>query len=215
MLGLIDPSRIKRLLCLGAHSDDIELAAGGTILRLLAESPGIEIRWVVFGGNETRQREARESAADFLREAATPPTVETHSFRDAYFPSQRDAIKDTFEAVKKSFSPDVVITHFREDLHQDHRVINELTWNTFRSHAIFEYEVVKYDADLGRPNVFVPLSDSVVEKKIALLARHFASQRSKQWYDADTFKAYLRIKGIECDSPTRWAEAFHARKLLV
>jgi len=214
MTGLLDNSKIHRVLCLGAHSDDIEIGAGGTILRLIEQNPNIEIRWIVFGGTDERMIEARRSAEDFLAGVANK-TIETHSFRDAFFPSQLESIKETFEQVKKSFSPDLVFTHYRDDLHQDHRVINQLTWNTFRSHTVLEYEIVKFDGDLGHPNVFSPLSSAIVKKKTNLLLQHFASQRGKQWYDAETFRGYMRLRGIECNSPTRYAEAFHGRKIVL
>ena len=214
MMSLFDPSRIQRVLCLGAHSDDIEIGAGGTILRLIEQNPKIEFRWVVFGGNAQRQAEARHSAGEWLKGAGNQ-TIQTHSFRDAFFPSQLEQIKETFETVKREFAPDLVFTHYRDDLHQDHRIINQLTWNTFRSHAVLEYEIVKFDGDLGHPNVFVPLSSAIVEKKTNLLLQHFASQRGKQWYDSDTFRGYMRIRGIECNSPTKFAEAFHGRKIVL
>lgn len=212
MISLFDSSRISKVLFLGAHSDDIEIGCGGTILRLIEERPNLNVRWVVFGGNDLRQKEARASGEEFLAKVPSKQ-IDTHGFRDSYFPSQLDALKEQFEVLKREFSPDIIFTHFREDWHQDHRLVNQLTWNTFRSHVILEYEIVKFDGDLGRPNLFVPLSETIVELKIQLLLRHFYSQQNKQWYDKDTFKAYLRLKGIECNSPTRWAESFHARKL--
>jgi LmbE family N-acetylglucosaminyl deacetylase len=214
MMSLFDPSRVQRVLCLGAHSDDIEIGVGGTILRLIEQNPQIEFRWVVFGGNEQRQQEARHSAEEWLNDVKSK-VIDTHSYRDAFFPSQLEQIKETFEAIKKSFVPDLIFTHYRDDLHQDHRVINQLTWNTFRSHAVLEYEIVKFDGDLGHPNVFVPLSSAIVEKKTNLLLQHFASQRGKQWYDEETFRGYMRIRGIECNSPTKYAEAFHGRKIVL
>lgn len=214
MNGLLDAAKINRVLCLGAHSDDIEIGAGGTILRLIEQNPNLEIRWIVFGGNEDRQIEAKRSAEDFLQGVANK-TIETHSYRDAFFPSQLELIKETFESLKKSFVPDLIFTHYRDDLHQDHRVINQLTWNTFRNHAVLEYEIVKFDGDLGHPNLFSPLSSAIVEKKTNLLLQHFASQRGKQWYDAETFRGYMRLRGIECNSPTKYAEAFHGRKIVL
>lgn len=214
MLGLIDNSRVQRILCLGAHSDDIEIGAGGTILRLIEQNPKVEIHWVVFGGDSQRQTEARRSGEEFLSGIERKHIV-THSFRDAFFPSQLEVIKESFEQIKHAFQPDLIFTHYRDDLHQDHRIINQLTWNTFRNHAVLEYEIVKFDGDLGHPNVFVPISNAIVEKKTSHLLEHFATQRGKQWYDAETFRAYLRIRGIECNSPTRYAEAFHGRKIVL
>jgi LmbE family N-acetylglucosaminyl deacetylase len=214
MISLLDISKVRRVLCFGAHSDDIEIGCGGTILRLIEANPQLEIIWVVFGGNEQRQAEARASAEAFLAGISSKNVV-TRSFRDAFFPYQGEAIKEFVEEVRRSCSPDVIFTHYRDDLHQDHRTINQLTWNAFRSHTICEYEIVKYDSDLGHPNLFSPLTDAIVNRKIELLMKHFASQQRKQWYDEETFRAYLRIRGVQCDSPTKYAEAFHVRKMLM
>ncbi len=200
------------MLCFGAHSDDIEIGCGGTILKMVEANPGVEFTWVVFGGNEPRQAEARASAGAFL--GGVKNTVITKSFRDAFFPFQGEAIKEFVDAVQRGCTPDVIFTHYREDLHQDHRTINQFTWNAFRSHTILEYEIVKYDSDLGHPNLFSPLSEGIVKKKTDLLMQHFGSQRGKQWYDEETFRGYLRLRGIQCDSPTRYAEAFHVRKMV-
>jgi LmbE family N-acetylglucosaminyl deacetylase len=213
MKSFFDISKIRSVLCFGAHSDDIEIGCGGTILRLVEANPGVEFTWVVFGGNEQRQAEARASAEAFLG-SGTKKNIITKSFRDAFFPYQGEAIKEFVEEVKRGCSPDVVFTHYREDLHQDHRTINQFTWNAFRSHTILEYEIVKYDSDLGHPNLFSPLSETIVKRKTDLLMQHFGSQRGKQWYDEETFRGYLRLRGIQCDSPTRYAEAFHVRKMV-
>jgi LmbE family N-acetylglucosaminyl deacetylase len=215
MISLLDISRIRRVLCLGAHSDDVEIGCGGTILRLVEANPSIEFTWVVFGGNEQRQKEARDSAEDFLAGVKTK-NILCKSFRDAFFPFQGEAIKEFVEEVKRGCpQPDLVFTHFRDDLHQDHRTLNGFTWNSFRNHTICEYEIPKYDSDLGHPNLFSPLSEAIVKRKVDLLMKHFGSQRNKQWYDEETFRGYLRLKGIQCDSPTRYAEAFHVRKILL
>lgn len=213
MLNLTDLSRIRHVLLLGAHSDDIEIGVGGTVLRLVEASPKLEVTWVVLGGNEVRQAEARASAEAFLGGVESRRII-THAFRDAFFPTQLETIKEAFEELKRSIAPDLIFTHYRDDLHQDHRVVNQLTWNTFRSHLVLEYEIPKYDGDLGRPNVFSPLPEPIVRGKVELLMRHFASQRGRQWYDEETFRGYMRLKGIECDSPTKYAEAFHGRKIL-
>lgn len=203
-------SSVKRLLCLGAHSDDIEIGAGGTVLRLLQEQPQTEILWVCFSsGGTSRELEARNSAAAFTGGKCK---FVVHGFRDAFFPSQQVQIKETFEELKV-FEPDLVLTHSRDDRHQDHRMINELTWNAFRSHQIMEYEIPKWDGDLQRPNAYVTLDQSVVNRKIQLLLEHFGTQRSKHWFDDETFRALARLRGLE--SNTRYAEAFVTHKLVI
>jgi LmbE family N-acetylglucosaminyl deacetylase len=201
-----------RILCLGAHSDDIEIGCGGTLLRLLQERPGTEVLWVVLSGGGLREKEARASARDFLKNAGGS-AVETHTFRDGYFPYHGAEVKDYFESLKAKLSPDVVFTHYRNDLHQDHRVVSELTRNTWRNHLLLEYEIPKYDGDLGQPNLFVPVSPAHAKRKCALLMKHFGTQRSKHWFDEETFLALMRLRGIESASPTRYAEAFHAHKV--
>jgi LmbE family N-acetylglucosaminyl deacetylase len=203
-----------RLLCLGAHADDIEIGCGGTILRLVAERPGLSVRWVVFSGSEHRRQEAEASAGRFLA-GADDATVTVHGFRDGYFPSQHAEIKEAFEELKRDWRPTLVLTHFREDLHQDHRIVSELTYNTFRDHLVWEYEVAKYDGDLGNPNLFSPLSESHCQQKIATLLDCFASQRGHQWFTAETFAAMLRLRGIGCNAPSGMAEAFYCRKAVV
>jgi len=211
MISLFDTSRVKNVLCLGAHSDDIEIGCGATMLRLLDENPSLRMTWVIFcGASEQRATEARLSAAAFGAKE-----IIVKDFRDAYLPYEGAAVKDTFEELKKLAAPDLIFTHFRDDRHQDHRVISDLTWNTWRSHAIFEYEIPKYDGDLAQPNVFSALSESVCTRKIDLLMSGFASQVNHRWFTPDTFWAMLRLRGVECDSPTRFAEAFHCRKMLV
>lgn len=201
------------LLCLGAHSDDIEIGCGGSVLRLLEEHPGSSVTWVVLSGTEERAREARASAADFLA-GAGERRLEIESFRESFFPYQGGGIKEFFETLKP-VRPDVVFTHTRRDLHQDHRLVAELTWNTFRDHLILEYEIPKYDGDLGAPNCFVPLSEAGARRKVELLLRHFESQKKRAWFRADTFWALLRIRGVECNAPDGFAEAFYAPKLVL
>ena len=215
MQSLFDPTRLRKLLCLGAHSDDLEIGAGGTILRLLEENPRLEIRWVVFcGADDRRKKEAADSAERFLT-GCIAKQVDIHAFRDGYLPWQGDKVKDEFEAIKKTFQPDLVLTHFRDDRHQAQRMVSDLAWNTWRDHTILEYEILKYDGDLGRPNVYSPISEATCEKKIALLMNAFATQRSRQWFTEDTFRAMLRIRGVECNAPSRYAEAFHGRKIVL
>jgi LmbE family N-acetylglucosaminyl deacetylase len=207
------PNAPIRILCLGAHSDDIEIGCGGAILRLLAERPGSTVDWVVFSSNPEREIEARASAADFLVGAATRH-VTVKAFRESYFPYIAAEIKEFFETLKAT-APDVVFCHHRHDLHQDHRLVSELTWNTFRDHLVLEYEIAKYEGDLGRPNVFIPLPRALADRKVELLLRHFASQARRTWFHADTFQGLMTIRGVECNAAEGRAEAFHARKLVL
>lgn len=199
------------ILCLGAHSDDVEIGCGGTILRLLAEREAA-VRWVVLGCSGQRADEARQSA-EALLDRATEKHVDVYGFRDAFFPHLGGEIKDAFEALKQETSPDVIFTHNRGDLHQDHRLVNQLTWNTFRDHTILEYEIPKYDGDLASPNLFVSLDDDIVDRKIQHLMKFFQSQRDKRWFDEETFRALLRLRGIE--SGARYAEGFYSRKIVL
>lgn len=203
---------VKRLLCLGAHSDDIEIGCGATVLRLIQEQPGLQIYWLVFSARGTRAREAKQSAGEFLR-GVRSRRIRTLTFRESYFPSEWPAIKDAFEQVKREFEPDLVLTQSRDDRHQDHRVLSDLTWNSFRNHLILEYEIPKYDGDLGTPNVYIPVPRELCERKAAALLRHFQSQTGRHWFTADTFWALLRLRGIECAAPSGFAEAFYGRKL--
>jgi LmbE family N-acetylglucosaminyl deacetylase len=202
------------LLAIGAHSDDIEIGCGGTILKLIEQGSVAEVWWVVLTGESTRAAEARRSAEAML--AGVPSTrVIIKDFRDGYFPYDDGEIKRFFEELKGEVSPDVVLTHQRADLHQDHRVTCELTWNTFRDHLVLEYEIPKYDGDMSVPNLFVSLQESLCRRKIEHLMEHFGSQRSKRWFAEDLFSGLLRLRGMECNSPTFYAEAFHCRKALV
>ena len=205
---------VRRVLCLGAHSDDIEIGCGGTILRLLDRSDRIEFYWMVLSANPERAREAQRSARAFLGRARRK-TVVVKSFRDGFLPYLGPPVKECFEELKRAFAPDVIFTHCRHDLHQDHRLVCELTWNTFRNHLILEYEIPKYDADLGSPNVFMPLSDAIARKKVKMLMRVFGSQRDKHWFSEDLFQGLMRLRAIEAASPARFAEAFYCRKLLL
>lgn len=216
MLELIPALRAKSklsVLCLGAHSDDIEIGCGGTILRLLEENPATEVVWVVLGATGQRRTEAVESANLFLANARRKEIV-IKEFRDGYFPYVGSDIKDFFEELKRKYLPDLILTHYRGDLHQDHRLISELTWNTFRDHLILEYEIIKYDGDLGSPNVFVHLSEEVCARKIKYVMENFQSQRSHQWFNEETFRAILRLRGVESNAPEKYAEAFYCRKIV-
>ena len=207
-----DSDAAFRILCLGAHSDDIEIGAGGTILTLLQRYTQTEVRWVVFGAPGERGDEARSSAESFLI-AASERQVDVHGFRDGYFPAEFVALKDSFEALKRDFAPDMILTHHRHDHHQDHRAIAELTWNTWRDHMILGYEIPKYDPDIGNPNVFVPLATEFAEQKVTALMAHFASQRSKRWFSPETFHGLMRVRGVQAAAPSGLAEGFFGPKL--
>lgn len=206
-------NRPRRVLCLGSHCDDIEIGCGGTVLSLLKRFPDLEFYWVVFSSGPQRAEEARKSAALFLKRARRPKIV-VKDFRDRFFPYIGAEIKEFFEQLGAEFSPDLIFTHYRHDLHQDHRTICELTWNAFRSHLILEYEIPKYDGDLGAPNVFAPLDRGTSERKIKYTLDTFRSQRQKPWFTRETFLALLRLRGIECGSPSGLAEAFYGRKIV-
>lgn len=216
MLPLVttQASREYHILCLGAHSDDIEIGCGGTILRLLQNYRYCTITWVVFAANAARKREAVTSAKRFLR-GAKENTIITKTFKESFFPYRGEEIKEFFEQLKARVSPDLIFSHYRFDLHQDHRVISELTWNTFRNHLILEYEIPKYDGDLGQPNVYVPLAQSIARTKVNYLMKGFSTQRSRQWFTEDTFYSLLRLRGIESNAPDQYAEAFHGRKIIL
>jgi LmbE family N-acetylglucosaminyl deacetylase len=203
-----------RLLAIGAHSDDIEIGCGGTILKLIEQGSLAEIWWVVLTGERTRATEARQSA-DALLGSLPSRRVILKNFRDGFFPYDGAEIKLFFEELKAEFSPDLILTHQRSDLHQDHRVTCELTWNTFRDNLILEYEIPKYDGDMGVPNLFVPIDESVCREKIDHLMTHFGSQLSKRWFKEDLFSGLLRLRGMECNSPTSYAEAFYCRKAVL
>lgn len=217
MLSLLcgsDRPERPRILLLGAHSDDIEIGCGATVLRLSEEVPDADVCWVVFSAKGPRAREARESAQDFLA-SFTSAKVELHEFRDAFFPDQFAAIKDTFEDLKERFRPNLVFTHFREDMHQDHRVVAELTWNTFRSELILEYEIPKYDGDLGNPNFFVAISAEQLESKVNKLFQHFGTQQHRKWFSRELFTGLMHLRGLHAASPSGIAEAFYSRMLSI
>jgi len=204
---------LRRILCLGSHCDDIEIGCGGLILRLLEEDPNREIYWKVFSSTPVRKREALRAAKMFL-ESAKSKTVVVGNYRDGFFPSLHARIKAEFEKLKKDFDPELILTHYRHDLHQDHRVICELTWNTFRKHLILEYEIPKYDGDLGTPNFFVALDRGTSERKAKYIYDAFVSQQAKQWFTTDTFLSLQRLRGIEANASGGFAEGFHCRKLV-
>lgn len=210
----ISLENLRSVLCLGAHSDDIEIGCGGTVLRLLEANPNLSVHWVVFSATGERGNEAKASAARFLVRAASK-SIELHQFRDGFFPSEYAKIKTYFEELKSKVQPDLIFTHTRADLHQDHRAVCELTWNTFRDHAVLEYEVPKWDGDLGAPNIFVPLEERHAAGKIAILMECFGTQRGKRWFDEETFTALMRLRAMECNAPSRRAEAFYGRKVVL
>jgi LmbE family N-acetylglucosaminyl deacetylase len=208
-----DVSNLK-ILCLGAHSDDIEIGCGGTILHLLEKHKRAEVKWVVFGGIGVRTEEARKSANGFLKNAKTKDII-VKEFKDGFFPYHGAEIKKYFEQLKQEFSPDIVFTHYREDRHQDHRVISDLTWNSFRDHFILEYEIPKFDGDLGVPNLFVELEEKICRRKIQLIVSSFKTQSDKHWFSEQTFFSMLTLRGMESRSPTKFAEAFYCRKVVL
>lgn len=210
-LDLVQPGRALSVLCVGAHADDIEIGAGGAILSWIASGAEVSVDWCVLSAAGERDQEARASAADFLRGAARA-SVHLGVFRDGYIPAERGAAKDWIEELKR-LKPDVILTHARADAHQDHRLVCEFVWNAFRDNLILEYEIPKWDGDLGRPNLYVPLSERTLDRKIELLHQHFGTQRSKAWFDEETFRGLARLRGVECRE--RYAEAFYARKLVL
>jgi LmbE family N-acetylglucosaminyl deacetylase len=201
-----------RVLFLGAHSDDIEIGCGGTILRLIQEYPELEVTWVVFSALGERGEEARNSAHEFLKDVRQKQVL-VHDVKDGYFPYRGEEIKNIFEGLKQGTVPDLIFTHYRHDLHQDHRTLCELTWNTWRDHFILEYEIPKYDGDIGTPNFFVHLDKSLCNRKTDLLVRFFQTQGNKHWFTPETFQAILRLRGVESKSLGGYAEAFYCRKV--
>ena len=204
---------VRRILFIGAHADDIEIGCGGAVQSLLARWPGASIGWVVLSANEQRAREAENSASALLQHAASRD-IHVAGFRESFFPYQGAEIKDYFNTVVRDQKPDIVFTHFGGDRHQDHKLVWELTWNTFRDHLVFEYEIVKFEGDLAAPNVFLPLTAEQLERKCNHIWQHFVSQRDKPWFSDDTFRAIARIRGVECNAEDGFAEAFHCRKLV-
>jgi LmbE family N-acetylglucosaminyl deacetylase len=201
------------ILCLGAHSDDIEIGCGGILLQYKKILPRLRFHWVVFSASGARGEEAAKAAELFT--SGCEKEIALKAFRDGFLPYSGGEVKDFFEEMKSQVSPDLILTHWQGDAHQDHRLISELTWNTFRDHLILEYEIPKYDGDMGRPNLFVPLETPLHERKVDYLLEAFASQRDKQWFDRETFLGLMRVRGMECNSPSGYAEAFHARKIVV
>ncbi|MCV9907692.1 PIG-L family deacetylase [Brucella sp. HL-2] len=214
LCSLTQLGRPLRLLCLGAHSDDIEIGCGGTLLSLIEMGIPLEVDWCVLSGGRERHAEAETSACNFL--AGTQNNrIHLRDFEDSYFPAQSRAIKEWLIGLRSTSEPDIVFTHSRGDAHQDHRTVHEVTWNIFRDQLILEYEIPKWDGDLGRPNAYVALSAAVMEKKIDLLIKNFGTQRSKDWFDRETFRGIARLRGMECRAPETYAEAFYSSKMRI
>lgn len=206
-----DAAPLRTVLCLGAHCDDVEIGCGGAVLRLIEDHPDLAVHWVVFSGTPLRREEARRAAEQALA-GTRQRQITLHEFSDGFFPYVGADIKRSFEQLKQDVQPDLIFTHYRGDLHQDHRLINELTWNTFRNHLILEYEIPKYDGDLGTPGVFVPLPPRLCDRKIDIILDCYESQRAKHWFRRDLFMAILRLRGMEANAPSGLAEAFYCRK---
>lgn len=202
-----------KILCLGAHCDDIEIGCGGTILKLIEEYSNITVYWVVFSSSEQRAQEATVSSNTFLKEVSNKKVV-IKNLEDGFLYFQGKELHEYFEELKQEFSPDLIFTHYRQDKHQDHRLISDFTWNTFRNHLILEYEIPKYDGDLGLPNLFVHLDEAVCRRKIKYVMDAFPTQNNKQWFTQEAFHSILRTRGIESSSPSRYSEAFHCRKIV-
>jgi len=201
------------VLCLGAHSDDIEIGCGATILTMAEQRPTAAFDWVVFSGDEVRKNEANLAAERFAGSALK--RVKVHDFPDGYLPYYGREVKGAFEQLKREVAPDLILCPHARDAHQDHRLISELTWNTFRNHMILEYEIPKYDGDLGRPNVIMPVTNAASQTKVDGLLEVFQSQRARNWFTSEVFLGLMRIRGMECNSPSGYAEAFHARKIML
>jgi LmbE family N-acetylglucosaminyl deacetylase len=207
-------TRSSSVLFLGAHCDDIEIGCGGTALRLLEVNPRLDVTWIVLSSTDARAREAHDSARAFL-DGAEAATVRIEQFRERYFPYAGAEIKEYFDELGRSLSPDIVFTHRSADMHQDHKLMCELAWHTFRASLILEYEIPKFEGDLGQPNLFVHLDERLCAQKIDYLGKHFGSQRDKHWFADETFWSLMRIRGVESKAPSGFAEAFHCRKLVV
>lgn len=202
------------VLCVGAHCDDIEIGCGGTLLSILRKNSDVSIYWQVLCSSPTREIEAKNGAKRFCEEARSLE-INIHRFRDGFLPFAGTEVKECFEQCKQEFEPDIVFTHYRDDRHQDHRMVADLTWNTYRNHLILEYEIPKWDGDLGSPNTFVNIDKAVADKKIESLISVYPSQKNKNWFTRDLFWSMLRIRGMESNSPSKLAEAFYARKLIL
>jgi len=202
------------ILCLGAHPDDIEIGCGGSLLEMLRRRKEVSVAWVVFSVSDERREEAQCAARRFL-ERATHTEISFHGFEDGFLPHVAADVKRRFEELKGLPDPDLVFTHWSGDAHQDHRLVSELSWNTFRDHLILEYEIPKYDGDLGRPNLYLPLGNGALDEKISILMECHRSQARKDWFDEDVFRGLARIRGMECRASSGYAEAYHQRKAVL
>jgi LmbE family N-acetylglucosaminyl deacetylase len=212
-MQLLRFDKLQTILCLGAHSDDIEIGCGGTLMKLLSENPNLDVHWGVFSADGARATEAKASA-DAILASARSNRVLLHSFPDTCFPFVGLEIKEQFRKLQGEVAPDLIFTHRLDDRHQDHRLLAELTWNAFRNHLILEYEIPKYEGDLGAPNFFVPLDEAACLRKCDHIMKHFPSQQQKPWFTADTFRSLMRLRGIECNAEGGFAEGFYCRKLV-
>jgi LmbE family N-acetylglucosaminyl deacetylase len=212
---LARPAEPISVLCLGAHSDDIEIGVGGTLLDWIAAGRQVNVHWCVLSAGHPQRRSEATAGANEILKGACSQKIDCLEFRDGYFPQQGEALKDWFESLKDRVNPDIIFTHRRDDGHQDHREVSRLTWNSFRNHNIFEYEIPKWDGDICNPNTYIPLTAGAMRRKIDILTNVFGTQRSKDWFDADTFMGLARLRGVECRAPERFAEAFVARKIVV
>lgn len=206
----INSKKNLNILCLGAHPDDIEIGCGGAILKIIGDYHVNSVMWIVFSSNGVRKKEAQISAERFLQDVENK-MINIKSFRDGFLPFSGAEIKDDFEKIKNIYSPDLIFTHYRQDRHQDHRLLSDLTWNTFRNHLILEYEIPKFDGDFGVPNLYIPLDEDIVKRKNDIILNSFQSQAKKHWFDEETFNATLRLRGME--SVSKFSEAFFARKI--
>jgi len=213
MFNILNKESKINILCLGAHSDDIEIGCGGTILRILQEFDNICVKWIVFSALNDRKTEAVQSAKNFLNNVKKQNVI-IKDYKENYFPFIGDKIKDYYDEIKYNFNPDIIFTHYKNDAHQDHKIISDITWNTFRNHMILEYEIPKYDGDFGSPNLFIKLPENVCQKKINYIMNNFKTQKRKNWFTDDTFWALLRLRGMEAKSPSKYAEAFYCKKII-
>jgi LmbE family N-acetylglucosaminyl deacetylase len=213
-VALAGGSGPQRVLCIGAHCDDIEIGCGGALLQLQKGRTDLTIDWVVLTGDPARRAETN-AAMQLLVDARFRGELEFGGFPDARLPAVYGPLKDYFGALVARFQPDIVFCHERGDAHQDHRIVNEMVWGAFRNHLILEYEIVKWDGGMTTPNFYVPLDQEVIDRKIDVLMHAYGTQRSKDWFTPDTFRAMSRLRGIECRAPTGHAEGFTARKMVL